>query len=280
MVFKQVFYTVTMNTPLSPASVFGENVSLNQIESIMNSSSPPAYVSSVAYGRIIMLRMESTNMDTSIDLDAVLEYASGVSGVGTVNVDYDAVLSNSSVNLITIGGNAEVAASAVDLADINKGSGALNHIITGENAIYSRNNPGVAIGYTIRYLKDNSLAKMGYTTDYTVEECQSNPFNHDEVTVTNDSFHDTRFRFRYKAQNSSITYNSPNYEINQGDVISRFPPSGAHDVEVIFEYQYGAGGWNFVEDYDLNYLYSERCYRFYGGYILGEPSEVQNITCN
>ena len=281
MAFKQVFYTITMDTPSSPAAVFGNDVSLSQVESIMTSNTPPAYVASVSYGRIIMVRMETSNMDSSISLDAVLEYSSGLnSGNGDVNTTYDSVLQTSSVNIITIGGNAEVASSAVDAANIEDGPGGLNYIITGENAVYSRNNPGVPIAYSIRYLKDNSLAKMGYTTDYRVEQCGSYPFNNDEVTVTNDSFHDARFRFRYKGQDSDITYNSPYYELNQDDRLTRIPPSGAHDIRVQFEWQCGAGSWNFLDQEDTGYVYNEECYRFTGGsFPCNEPS-AGSTTCN
>lgn len=44
-------------------------------------------------------------------------------------------------------------------------------VISGENAVYSRNNPVVPITYSVFYLKDNSLAKLGYTTEYTANEC-------------------------------------------------------------------------------------------------------------
>lgn len=281
MSFKQVFYTVTMDTPSTPAAVFGPNVSLSQVQSLMGSSTPPAYIASVSYGRIIMVRMETTNMDSSVQLDAVLEYSSGLnSGNGEINSTYDEILQTSSISVVTIGGNAEVASNVIDSANIDDGPGGLNFVITGENALYNRNNPGVPIGYTVRYLKDNSLAKMGYNTDYRVEECGSLPFVHEEVEVFNDSFHDTRFRFRYKGQDTDIVYNSPYYELNQGDVVSRIPPSGSHDVKVIFEYQYGAGGWNFIEDYDLGYLYSDKCYELFGGNVFGAPSEVTQVTCN
>ncbi len=279
--FKQVFYTVTMDTPLSPAAVFGSDVSLPQVQAIMNSSNPPAYIASVSYGRIIMVRMETTNMDTSINLDAVLEYSSGLNnGTGEVNFAYDQVLQTSSINVVTIGGNAEVATGAIASSNIEDGPGGLNYIITGENAVYSRDNPGVPIGYSVRYLKDNSLAKMGYTTDYRVEECGSLPFNHDEITVENDSYHDTRFRLEWRGQDSNIQYNGPYYELNQGDVLSKTPQSGAHDVEIRFEYQYGAGSWNYIDKYNPNYINSEKCYKFTGGDIFGAPSQISSVNCN
>ena len=283
--FKQVFYTVSMNTPSSPGSVFGSNVRLSDVQNILNSQTPPAYVSSVSYGRILMLRMETTNMDTSIDLRAVLEYSSGVnSASGDIDVTFDEILQNSSISLITIGGNAEVGLSSINTANIEEGPGSLNHVITGENAVYSRDNPGVPIAYTIRYLKDNSLAKMGYTTDYRVEECGSLPYQHQEVTVTNDCYHDTRFRIRYKGQDSNTNYNSPFYELDQGDVFNVTPPSGSHDVKIRMEWQCGTGGWNFLQEYDLGYVDIEKCYEFTGGGICinsntGVPS-VSSTSCN
>lgn len=279
--FKQVFYTVTMDTPISPAAVFGTDVSLEQVQSIMNAETPPAYVSSVAYGRIIMVRMETTNMDTSINLDAVLEYSSGFNNAtGTLAATYDEVLQNSSISIITIGGNAEVATSAVDGASIEEGPGSLNYIITGENAIYSRENPGAPIAYTIRYLKDNSLAKMGYTTDYRIEECGSQPFNHEEISVENDSFHDIRFRLRWRGQDTNTIYNGPWVQVNQDNSASRTPPNGAHDVELETQWQCGAGAWNDMADFNINYVYSERCYRSTGGNIVCAPSTITQVSCN
>lgn len=283
--FKQVFYTVTMNTPSSPGNVFSSDVRLSDVQSVLNAETPPAYVSSVSYGRILMLRMETTNMDTSIDLRAVLEYSSGVnSASGDINVTFDEIIQNSSISLVSIGGNAEVALSSINTANIEDGPGSLNHVITGENAVYSRDNPGVPIAYTIRYLKDNSLAKMGYTTDYRVEECGSFPYQHQEVTVTNDCFHDTRFRFRYKGQDSNTNYNSPFYDLNQGDVFNVTPPSGVHDVKIRMEWQCGTGSFNFLAEYNLGYVDTKKCYKFTGGGICvnsntGVP-DVGSVSCN
>ena len=95
MVFKQVFYTVTMNTPesINPAGVFGPNVSLENVQTIIDEDNPAAYVSSVNYGRIIMLRMETTNMNTDISLESVLQYATGVNeGEIDINSTYEPLI--------------------------------------------------------------------------------------------------------------------------------------------------------------------------------------------
>jgi len=59
MVFKQVFYSVTMDTPESPGAVFSSDVTLSDVQSQMNETTPPAYVKSVDYGRIIIFKMET-----------------------------------------------------------------------------------------------------------------------------------------------------------------------------------------------------------------------------
>ena len=278
LVFKQVFYTVTMDTPSSPGSVFDSSVTNAQVQNAIGSATPPAYVSSVSYGRIIMVRMETTNMSTSIDLDAVLEYAGGVSGVGTVNSTYDAILKTSSITVVTIGGNAEAASEAINLADIESGFGSLNSVITGENAVYSRDNPGVPIAYTIRYLKDNTLAKMGYTTDYRVENCQTFNYDHESVDVDNNSIFDVRYRFVYKNPGTNNTVIGGYNVVNNGQRSVKSPPNGAHDVEVEFQFQ-DAFVWRALgSPRSYNYISSQKCFEVTNNLIL--QIFLTPINCN
>ncbi len=275
MVFKQVFYTVTMDTPSSPGVVFGPQVKASTVESAISSDSPPAYINSVSYGRIIMFRMETTNTNTSIDLDAVLEYAGGVSGTGTVNSTYDAVLKNSSITIVTIGGNAEVASEAINAANIEDGPGALNYIITGQNAVYSRENPGVPIAYTIRYLKDNSFAKMGYTTDYRIVNCGKFRFDHENAIIENNSLYDIRFRFIYKSAGTNNSTSTSFTEVSQNKRKIQSPPNGAHDVEIEFEFQ-DAFVWRRLGEFNLGYMTSERCFEAEGVFQI----TVKSVSCN
>ncbi len=262
MVYKQVFYTVTMDTPATPASVFGPDVTLAQAEAAINSKTPPAYINSVSYGRIIMFRMETTDMRKSIDLDAVLEYAGGVNGSGSVNSEYDEVLKKSSITVVTIGGNAEVASEAVTAT----GPGSLNDIIKGKNAVYSRDNPGVPIAYTIRYLKDNTFAKMGYTTDYKITDCSTKAFEHKNVFLDNNTSKfsvTTRFRFQYKKRGTQTLESSKWKEVKKNDApVGIKPPSGAHGVKVQFELL-DLTTWKHMGEFNLNYVKSEKKYEAY-----------------
>ena len=286
MVFKQVFYTVTMNTPQSidPSSVFGSNVTLENVQTIINENNPAAYVSSVNYGRIIMLRMETNNTDTNINLEAVMQYATGVSDTeGTINSTFDEILENSSINIVTIGGNAEVTSSAVDAANITDGAGSLNYIITGENAVYSANNPGVPIAYTIRYLNDNSIAKMGYTTDYTVEECGSSDYEHASIKVINDfEVRNMRVRLSYKFRDNNDDvqqFQSDWNTVTDEDQEFFQAPDGSWNVEIEIEYFATFGGfWEDLVSETIGYVSSQKCYRGYN------PSGFENIawdnSCN
>lgn len=249
MVYKQVFYTITMDTPQNPADVFAADVTVSEVETKLSSDTPPAYVQSVSYGRIIMFRMETTEEATDIELEAALNYAAGVSVNTELETKYKSILAKSSMTVVTIGGNAAVAAEAVDA----KNFGDLKPIITGENAVYSRNNPGVAIAYTMRYLKDNSFAKMGYTTDYTARNCNSSLFVNKRIRYKNDARiwlngvtktssrwpGWSRIYMQYKKPGSNDIKSTPWYpDVPVNEIIEVYPPAGAHDIRIFQEYYF------------------------------------------
>jgi len=169
--YKQAFYTVTFvqESGAQPEDVFGPDVTLGDVQSAFGSDAPPAYVASVTYGRIIMFRMETSSSYTSAEVEAAFRYAAGSQVDGDMETRYEEILERSTVEVITLGGNAAVASEAVTA----RSAGDLEPIITGENAVYSRSNPGVPISYAVKYLKDDRLAKLGYTTEYTATECTS-----------------------------------------------------------------------------------------------------------
>ncbi|WP_299335118.1 thiol-activated cytolysin family protein [uncultured Psychroserpens sp.] len=287
MLIKQVFYSVDVNNPTNPSGYFSDDVTLEEVQNLMDEDNPPAYISSVDYGQILMLRIINYS-NPDVDLDVVLEYATGVGDIDGVNDEIEEIIDTSSIDLITVGENAEISTEAIYTNNLEAGPGSLSYIFTGENAVYSVNNQGIPIAFQARYLKDDTLVKAGYTSNYTVSDCDMNgPFIHQEITVENDSFHDTRFRFAYKPQNENTNQMeyTQYYELNQGDVMSIAPPNGSHDISINFQYQYGAGGWNtiYITDSDteyVNYLYSERCYKFTGGNIWGQASSIVPESCN
>lgn len=162
--FKQAFYTVSLDTPSSPAAMIADSVAPERAIAALTAENAPAYVASVVYGRILMVRMESSRDVTAAEAEAALNYAAGVKVEGQVNARYDQILEQSELEVITVGGNAAVQAQLIDPST-------LPDVIQGKNALYSVDNPGVPIAYSVHNLHDNSLAKLGYTTDYTATEC-------------------------------------------------------------------------------------------------------------
>ncbi|MFD2563114.1 thiol-activated cytolysin family protein [Aquimarina rubra] len=277
MVFKQVFYTITMDTPDNPADVFRADVSLTQIENAFNSTTPPAYVHSVNYGRIIMFRMETTAEATEAELTGAFNYASGLnSASGTVEAKYKEILNESNITTVTIGGNAAVASEAVSAQNF----GDLQSIIKGENAVYSRDNPGVPIAYTIRFLKDNSLAKMGYTTDYVALNCTATGRQHNQIEFINNVADNFRIGIEYKSkqEGGTIDYDNIVWKENKidGSTTAITPPDGAYDIFYYVERaKFGAGYERKLKDNIGGYVHDyEDCWESYRDIL-----EVKVRTC-
>lgn len=224
-VFKQAFFDVIFDTPTSPEKVFSEEASLSKVQNIINDAAAPAYIKSVTYGRIIMFRMESKSSYKSADVEAAFEYAAGYSVDGSLVSTYEEILRESSIDLVTIGGNAAVATEPISSSNSNSASSILDKvrdIISGENAYYNRGNPGVPIAYSVFYLKDNSLAKLGYTTEYTATECVTTQNANtikvylDEFVVNNDCdgwpLGDGTFWFYIKVLNENNTQVATMYD--------------------------------------------------------------------
>lgn len=283
LLYRQVYYDVVMETPDSPAAVFGNSVNSATVQSLISDENPPAYVSSVQYGRIIMIRMETTDTRTEVNLEAVLEYATKAkSATAEVNATYDQVISKSTFNVVTVGGNAQTATEVITGSSVEEGEGGLNYVIS-EGALYSRENPGAPIAYTVKYLKDNRIAKMGYNTDYRVESCRTFAFVHDNVNIKRTSGPAVRFRFKYKnrGQNSFVYDNSWRELDNENVFFSRRPPDGAHDVFV--QFQVWDIVWKTWDEVRLDYISSDICWETYcSNRFAGICTEInrRNTSCN
>ena len=259
--YKQAFYTVSFvqESGAQPEDVFGPDVTLRDVQSAFNSDAPPAYVASVTFGRIIMFRMETESSYTSAEVEAAFKYAAGTQVDGDLEARYQEILSRSSVEVITLGGNAAVASEAVTA----RSAGDLEPIITGENAVYSRSNPGVPISYAVKYLRDDQLAKLGYTTEYTATECSSTQ-TVNTVTMTLDRFFvrkdcdgglnaEGEFSFRAIVQNGPTREKdiSRSGDLNDGQSISL-------NEEVVFEanrvpgYQFALTFYSSERDRDIS----------------------------
>ncbi len=173
--FKQVFYTVWMDTPFAPSDAFGDGVTLEAARRVFTASHPPAYVRSVDYGRILMVKMETSAVDTAFNLKGAFEQATqgGVTVGGNLDAKYKDIISNASFTALALGGGAETPVQIFSGGAASGLQGLQDYIR--KDALYRRDNPGLPVAYTVAFLKDNEFARMGFTTDYTDTECVKYP---------------------------------------------------------------------------------------------------------
>ena len=163
--FTQAYYTVDIDVPETPSSFFASDVSLGEIQARMTAQNPPVYVSSITYGRMVLFTYESDY--SSEEMNAALEfaYSGGVDVSGDVSVSYKEIISNSKITAYILGGSGADAVRSLDSYEA-----LMDFIRAGGD--YSADSPGAAIAYKLNYLKDNAPARLSFTTDYDLRECE------------------------------------------------------------------------------------------------------------
>lgn len=162
--YTQNYYTVDFDAPQNPSAVLDPNVLLSDVQSHMDATHPPAYVSSVTYGRMVLFTFESSYSDEEMGAALNFAYKGGADVSGNVSVTYKDIISNSKITAFILGGDAGAAVQAIDSYD-----NLIAFIKDGGN--YSLQSPGAPIAYKLNYLKDNSPARMSETTNYDVQTC-------------------------------------------------------------------------------------------------------------
>lgn len=162
--YTQAYYTVDLDAPSQPSAVLAPTVQLADVQAKMDAERPPAYVASVTYGRMVLFTFESEY--SAQEMGAALEfaYSGGVDVSGDVSVTYKDIISKSKITAFILGGDAGTAVETIDSYE-----SLIAFIKAGGN--YSKESPGAPIAYKLNYLKDNSPARMSFTTDYDVKEC-------------------------------------------------------------------------------------------------------------
>lgn len=162
--YTQAYYTIDLDAPASPSALLAPEVTLDAVQAKMDEQRPPVFVSSVTYGRMVVFTFESQYSAEEMSAALDFAYSGGVDVKGDVSVTYKDIISQSKITAFILGGDAGTAAQTIDSYDA-----LINFIKTGGN--YSRQSPGAPIAYKLSYLKDNSPARMSFTTNYQVKDC-------------------------------------------------------------------------------------------------------------
>jgi thiol-activated cytolysin len=162
--YTQAYYTVDLDAPQSPAALLDPDVTLNDVKAQMDETKPPVYVSSITYGRLVLFTFESEYSAEEMGAALDFAYSGGYDVSGQVSVTYKDILSKSKITAFILGGNAATAVTTIDSYEK-----LMTFIKEGGN--YSKESPGAPIAYKLNYMKDNSPARMSYTTDYDLKTC-------------------------------------------------------------------------------------------------------------
>ncbi|MEE4178655.1 MAG: thiol-activated cytolysin family protein [Bacteroides sp.] len=162
--FVQKMFTVSMGLPQRPGDLFSEEFTQEILDEQVSMgrigpNNLPVYVSNIVYGRMMTLTMTSTYSETEMKAALSASY-NGIDG--EISGDHLTTLSESTIKLVTIGGDAQTA---------------LNFLRTGQLGEFFRTDAplttAVPISYTLRSLTDNSIAKVSSTVDYDMVQYDS-----------------------------------------------------------------------------------------------------------
>jgi thiol-activated cytolysin len=162
--YTQAYYTVDLDAPTSPSALLAPTVRLSDVQARMDETRPPVFVSSVTYGRMIVFTFESEYSAEEMGAALDFAYSGGVDVKGDVSVTYKDIISKSKITAFILGGDAGTAVQTIDSYE-----SLIAFIKEGGN--YSKQSPGAPIAYKLNYLKDNSPARMSFTTSYDVKDC-------------------------------------------------------------------------------------------------------------
>jgi hypothetical protein len=157
MLVKSNYFDVSVAYPSNPAGFFGPSVNVDDLSRVISSDNPPAYISSVTYGRVALVKIKS-NRSQKETIGAVDLLFRGLSA--NLTVTQREIIENSTITVEAAPGATTTLQTLEDVIDFMNEGYEFNHR-TGF----------VPVGYEARYLKDNSPLMTHTTLSYKVLEC-------------------------------------------------------------------------------------------------------------
>jgi len=159
--YKQIYYSIDIDTPKSPYDILAPTMPVSDIETAMPPASMPLYVSSVSYGMMAFVFIETDYSYEKMKWALDAAYDGIVSGSVELDMETQEILQNSSIQIVVYGG------STAGLKELETGyNGFLNVIKASKD--FNSSSPGVPLVYRFRHLTDNTLALITLTSQYTL----------------------------------------------------------------------------------------------------------------
>lgn len=159
--YRQIYYSVDIDTPTSPAALFSTSVKATDLAAAIPSGSMPLYISSVSYGMQAMMFIETDYNEEQMKLALDAAYKGAVDVELEFGYSAKEVLQSSSIQIVVYGG------STAGLQDLETGYEGFKKVIEASKD-FGPDSPGVPIVYKFRHLADNTLALITLTSQYTL----------------------------------------------------------------------------------------------------------------
>ncbi|TPN82835.1 thiol-activated cytolysin family protein [Aquimarina algicola] len=104
----QTFYTMNFDTPTRPEDIFAGDVTQEEYTPHINQNNPATYISSVAYGRIFYMLIESTSSRQEMQAQLNLSYSGfGTSAEASLDIETFKSLKDLKIKVIAYGGDSD-----------------------------------------------------------------------------------------------------------------------------------------------------------------------------
>ncbi len=158
----QSFYTLVFERPSSIDGFFAPSVTAADLDPFVGPGNPPVYVSSVTYGRVFYLLVESTDDAKTVEASVNASFL-GIDGGGSTK--HVSQLASVRIRAYALGGEAKAAFDAV-----RGGAASLDAFL---DALKAGNDIATAVplSYVVRSVLSDRLVRNAIAHDYTTRTC-------------------------------------------------------------------------------------------------------------
>ena len=151
---EQVFYTIDVDAPQKPSDFFKEDFDFQK----ELGSEKPIYISSIKYGRVLLLGIESSLTKTEVEAKINASFLSGKISA-EAETAFNDLKKSSTITGRVLGGNAKLAGKSI--GDFN----AIRTFLE-EGATFGKDNLGVPLSYRLRELGTNNVFRTVIYSKY------------------------------------------------------------------------------------------------------------------
>ena len=152
--YTQVYYSSSIDKPSKPSRLFANGLQFSEFQSKIDGNVSPVYISSIKYGRMGYLSIESEENETTVKtaINNSLKIFAFSAG-GELTAEVTNVFKNSKMRVVMIGGDVDT------MSNISSGLDGFNRWV--QNGSTKNNiSAGMPIAFELSYLKNNRTAEV------------------------------------------------------------------------------------------------------------------------